>query len=81
LSTESQWLNYSQEIYSRSIHSVDLTVKSGKALRSEIQKILTKAHNDRILKNNISEISKLLKTSENNQQYSHSLSHEARSKS
>jgi hypothetical protein len=69
LSTESQWLNYSQEIYDRSIHSVDLTVKSGKALRSEILQILTTAHNNRILKNNISEIMRLLKTSEDQQQY------------
>jgi hypothetical protein len=69
LSTESQWLNYSQEIYDRSISSVDLTVKSGKSLRSEILKLLTKAHNDRILKNNIADIMGLLKTSEDQQQY------------
>jgi hypothetical protein len=69
LSTESQWLNYSQEIYSRSIDSVELTVKSGKALRTEIQKILIKARDNNILKNSHSEISGLLKTSEDQQQY------------
>jgi hypothetical protein len=69
LSGNALWLNYSQEIHHRCQSSLNLTVKSGRALRSEIAKALTKAHNEQFLKNDLSQISKLLKTDENQQKY------------
>jgi hypothetical protein len=69
LSGKELWLSYSQEIHHRCQSSLDLTVKSGRALRGEIAKALTKAHNEQFLKNDLSQISKLLKTDENQQKY------------
>jgi hypothetical protein len=64
-----RWQEYSQEIHSRATQTLDFTVKSGKELRSRIFKCLNEAHDVHVLKDNHADISKLLKTSEDQKKY------------
>lgn len=69
MDSKSQWLEFSQQIHNRAISNIDLTVNSGRELRARISKVLTNAHNAKVLKEDLSAISKLLKVDEDQQKY------------
>jgi hypothetical protein len=73
LDKNTSWEEYSQIIHARALGKsdlkLDLTVKSGKELRKKISTCLNTAHDSRILREDFSSISKLLKVDEDKQRY------------
>lgn len=66
---QSTWLKYSQDIQQRSLHAVSLEVPSAKTLYQQLSKTLNRAHNEGFLDTKLSEIHKLLKMSQDQDQF------------